>query len=386
MKSVVDLSRAIAADPASARARLEEFTSTRTFPILEGDTATFFFWDGKHTESVQLVHWVFGLESQQSFERIPGTDAFWLAIELPHAARVEYKFKVTRGHRSGWFRDPHNPLKAYDPFGSNSVCPMPGYVVPRWTEPDEGCRQGRIETFELDCATFGDRRTVTVYLPSEHRPNKAYPLLIVHDGSDYLRYTALKAVLDNLIGRHEVIPLIVAMVDGGNRNEEFGANPKHPAWIVDELLPAVEARYKVLPGPQSRGIMGASFGGVASLWTAWSRPGVFGRLMLQSGSFAFTDVGRHDRGPLWDPVVAFVNELRQKPGKLGGRDVRIYMSCGQFESLIYYNRSLQPLLRGANLDVRYTEAPDGHNWICWRDRLREGLTWLFPGYLWMVYD
>lgn len=386
MKTVVDLSRAIAADHGAAVALLRAFVADRAFPILEGDTATFFFWDGKPTESVHLVHWVFGLESHQAFERIAGTDAFWLAIELPHASRVEYKFKLTRGARSGWVRDPLNPHKAYDPFGSNSVCPMPGYEAPRWVEPEEGCRPGRLESFEVHSAVWGDARTVQVYLPSEHRPNKAYPLMICHDGSDYLRFTALKTVLDNLIGRHEVIPIIVAMVDGGRRNEEFGAHPNHPTWIVDELLPAVERRYKILPGPQNRGIMGASFGGVASLWTAWSRPGVFGRLLLESGSFAFTDVGRHDRGALWDPVVGFVNELRREPQRLGGRDLRVYMSCGQFESLIYYNRSLQPLLRAADLDVRYTEVPDGHNWICWRDRLREALTWLFPGYLWMIYE
>ncbi len=28
----------------------------------------------------------------------------------------------------------------------------------------------------------------------------------------------------------------------------------------------------------------------------------------------------------------------------------------------------------------------GHNWENWRDRLREGLSWLFPGPLWMVYE
>jgi enterochelin esterase-like enzyme len=36
--------------------------------------------------------------------------------------------------------------------------------------------------------------------------------------------------------------------------------------------------------------------------------------------------------------------------------------------------------------VRYAEAQDGHNWIAWRDRLREGLTYLFPGHLRMVYE
>ena len=38
------------------------------------------------------------------------------------------------------------------------------------------------------------------------------------------------------------------------------------------------------------------------------------------------------------------------------------------------------------VDVKLVEAQDGHNWENWRDRLRDGLTWLFPGPLWMVYE
>jgi enterochelin esterase family protein len=62
------------------------------------------------------------------------------------------------------------------------------------------------------------------------------------------------------------------------------------------------------------------------------------------------------------------------------------MSCGVFESLIHYNRTLAPGLVRAGVPVRFIEAQDGHNWICWRDRLRDALTWLFPGHLWMVYE
>jgi len=29
---------------------------------------------------------------------------------------------------------------------------------------------------------------------------------------------------------------------------------------------------------------------------------------------------------------------------------------------------------------------DSQDWENWRDRLREGLSWLFPGPLWMVYE
>jgi enterochelin esterase family protein len=38
------------------------------------------------------------------------------------------------------------------------------------------------------------------------------------------------------------------------------------------------------------------------------------------------------------------------------------------------------------MTVRYVEARDGHNWENWRDRLREGLSWLFPGPIGLVYE
>jgi enterochelin esterase family protein len=129
--------------------------------------------------------------------------------------------------------------------------------------------------------------------------------------------------------------------------------------------------------------MGASFGAVSSLHAAWTHPGVFGKLLLQSGSFVFTDIGHHDRGELWDPVVEFVNAFREDPKRI---DAKLFVSCGVFESLIAYNRGLVPLMRRAGLDTRFVESLDGHNWICWRDRLRDGLTWLFPGHLWMTYE
>lgn len=378
--------------PQDALAAVREFHQAHRFPLLSGDTATFFYPGPAGgldpVDEAFLVHWVFGLETRIALAPIGHTGAFGVAVELPHSGRVEYKLELVRGGRHRWTRDPLNPLQAFDPFGSNSVCTMPGYAAPPWADPDPQSRPGRLVSFPLRSKVWGDTRKVRVYLPSEYHPRKAYPLLICHDGSDYLRFAALGTVLDNLISRHEVSPLIVALVDGGARNDEYGAHPDHPRFIVDEVMPAVAARHKISERPQERGLMGASFGAVASAWTAWSRPGVFGRLLLQSGSFVYTDVGRQQRGPLWEPVVGFVNEWRKAPGALftDPRTARIYQSCGTFESLIQYNRGLVPRLRGTGVGLRFEEAADGHNWICWRDRLRAGLTWLFPGHLWMYYE
>jgi enterochelin esterase family protein len=224
---------------------------------------------------------------------------------------------------------------------------------------------------------------LTVYLPARFRQSRRYPLLIVHDGADYLRYASLKVVLDNLIHRLEIAPLIVALTDSANRLAEYAADPRHARFLTEQLLPALEARYPLIGRADARGLMGASFGAVASLYAAWLRPGVYGRLLLQSGSFAFSDIGHHSRGPLFDPVARFVNELRAAPGR---PSEKIFLSCGMYESLIYENRSVFPLLQSTGMDVRFSESRDGHNWENWRDRLREGLSWLFPGPLWMVYE
>ena len=384
MSRVQRLALSLREDGGRAQDHLQGFADEGSFPRVQDNQATFFFWDGKGAEEVTLIHWVFGLESRQAFERLPGSDAFILQLELPTAARVEYKLELVRGGQRHWIRDPRNPLQARDPFGANSVIQMPGYEAPGWIHPLPESQGGELELHVIRSEIWGGPRRIAVYLPFEYRANKRLPLVICHDGTDTLRFASAREVLDNLIRRHEVKPLIVAFVDPGEtRNEEYAANPLQARFLVEEVLPFLERTYAIRPDPAERGLMGASFGAVSALHTAWSYPGVFGRLMLQSGSFAFTDIGTHDRGPLWDPVVSFVNAFRADPGRV---DARMFLSCGCFESLIYYNRSLVPLLRAAGLQVRFVESLDGHNWISWRDRMRDGLTWLFPGHLWMYYE
>ena len=45
-----------------------------------------------------------------------------------------------------------------------------------------------------------------------------------------------------------------------------------------------------------------------------------------------------------------------------------------------------PGIGPGGMTVRYTESRDGHNWENWRDRLGDGLAWLFPGPQKFVYE
>ena len=108
-------------------------------------------------------------------------------------------------------------------------------------------------------------------------------------------------------------------------------------------MPYLTAELPLVDSPVGRTLMGSSFGGVASVSTAARYPDVFGSLLLESASLVFTDIGQdHGGGPVFDPVVKFVNRYRARPRRIADR---IYLTCGMYEPLITPNRSMVTTFR-----------------------------------------
>lgn len=360
---------------------VDQFIQQNKFPLVEPGHVTFVY--RGQAQAVHLRSWISGLDTAQPLVSLEETDLWALTIELPDKSRFEYKFEVEQSGGKQLVLDDLNGVHARDPFGANSVCQGYGYERPGWTLHDPLARSGSLDSFKMTSRSFRETREISIYLPAHFRRNRSYPLLIVHDGLDYLRYADLKQVLDNLIHRFEIPAMIVAMTQSSDRLTEYTGDDRQAQFLGEELLPMIASKFPLLDDSKSRGLAGASLGGVAALHAASRYPQLFGQLLLQSGSFAFSDLGRHKRDPVFDPVVNFVNQYRNAPYPIAEK---IYMSCGIYESLIYENRSLLPVLQDQGMQIFFEEARDAHNWENWRDRLRQGLTWLFPGPLWMVYE
>jgi enterochelin esterase-like enzyme len=345
------------------------------FPIVTEGACTFAF--NGPVISVRLVHFGIGLPDDLAFEPT-GESGWWLlALSVPEGSRIEYKLEVVDSFGTRLVEDPLNPSVASHPFGVNSVCEARGYVAPDWALADPTVEGGRLVEFELDSAALQRHTTTSVYLPAgfTDTPPEHYPLLVVHDGGDYLRYAAAATVLDNLIGRGEMPPTVAAFIHPGERLAEYADDPRHAAHLSAELVPALEASYPLAATPAGRCLMGASFGAVASLSAAWRSPDQFGRLLFQSGSFAGAGQGcRRRPEPLWLPVRQFVQAFLAEPVRVAER---VFVSCGRYESLICENRGMVPVLEGTEASVRFFESMDGHNWACWRDSLGLALPWLF---------
>lgn len=363
--------------------RADRFVARHRSPIVEGSRATF-LWVGEADE-VFVRHRVLGLPDPLGMRRVPHTTLWYVSIDMPPKSRVEYQFEMVRGTvRESYVNDPLNPRLAHGPFGSSSVCAATGYEVPEWTLPDPESRPGELVDHVLQSRAMRRQMHFQVYVPARFVPFVHYPLLIVHDGGDYLEYASMKVVLDNLIHRGEIADLVVAFVPPVNRLVEYANHAPHARFIARELVPFLSDLYPLLQKPSGRTLMGSSFGGIASLSTAVRYPDLFGSLLLQSASLMFTDIAfDHGGGAVFDPVVKFVNAFRAKPRRVADQ---IYQSCGMYEPLITPNRSMATVFRETGMTVRYREARDGHNWENWRDRLRDGLTWLHPGDQRFVYE
>jgi len=166
------------------------------------------------------------------------------------------------------------------------------------------------------------------------------------------------AIAEELIEAKKVAPFIIIFVDPVERMKEYWANDKFAAFMATELVPYIDKNYRTIPSRDARALMGASLGGVISVWTALRHPDVFGRVGGQSTAFWIDD----------ERVVSALNRL---PVADPRKPVRFYFDVGRMESILDVNRRVQTSLRAKGYAVTYREAETGHNWTSWRDRLAD---------------
>jgi len=373
--TATELASRLPLDPALTPEALDQLVFDRGFPLTGEGTTTFAYCGD--AEAVRLVHFGVGLPADLGFERLGDSNWWLLALGLPNGTRLEYQLEVVEGGRARWLEDPLNPYEARNPFGQNSVCRSSGYAVPPWALYDPAAEHGSRRSLTIPSAAMGRAVPVTLYLPASFstEPEHRYPLVVMHDGTDYLHYAAAATVLDNVIHRGLVPEFVVAFCDPVDRLNEYADDERHARFVVEELVPYLEAHLPLIGGRDARCLGGASFGAVATLSTAVRYPETFGRLLLQSGSFAgASGECTEPMDDLWTPVYDFVRRYISAPITIADK---VFMSCGLFEPMITENRAIRPILKDTGMQVVMGEALDGHTWGCWRDHLGVALPWLF---------
>jgi enterochelin esterase-like enzyme len=172
-----------------------------------------------------------------------------------------------------------------------------------------------------------------------------------------------------LIAEGRIRPIALALVEHGDqaRFVEYACSEATVAFLERAVLPLAHAELDLIApdeSPGAFGVLGASMGGLISLYTALRLPHVFGRVLSQSGGFGFDLAGR-------EPFILDYARMRRETS------LKIWMDVGRFESLLEPNRRMRAALDGAGYDVSYREYAGGHNYTAWRDDVVAGLEALF---------
>lgn len=331
-------------------------------PIIEGNRVTF-IWQGK--TAPQLINDVHGWEDHPQKMRHIEMGLWGYSMELPIDAYLEYSFYEpdTKKH----VVDPLNKNTIYNGLGNyNHFFYMPEHSPTRLTIQKRNVPRGKVTHHQVETWMLADngQRDAYLYRPPVKEP---VPLLIVYDGVDYLERGNLNIIVDNLIHEKRIQPIAMAFLQngGGHRGVEYACSDATIMWLDHVILPLVHKKLNLLDTAKHSGsycILGASFGGLMSMYTGLRMPEIFGKVISQSG--VFESEGRD---------FAAVDLIRAKHS----HEIKIWMDVGLFDWLLEDNRRLQPILRENGYDVTYQEFSGGHNYTCWRNEVWIALERMF---------
>jgi predicted alpha/beta superfamily hydrolase len=191
-------------------------------------------------------------------------------------------------------------------------------VATAWARP-VSTLAGDLRVHDFTSRVFGNTRKLRVLLPDGYdRPENAarrYPVLYLNDGQNLFdtataMFNPAEWQVDEavraLAAGGRIQPLIVVGVDNAGRRgrpreylpyvDEFLQPPvpdpqgrHYPAFLADEVMPFVNARYRTRTDIDGTGVGGSSYGALAALYTVVARPGVFGQLLVESPSIYVDD-------------------------------------------------------------------------------------------------
>jgi enterochelin esterase family protein len=293
-----------------------------------------------------------------------------LELEPPPVDRLEYLLELEyRDGRVERIPDPGNPLRAPGAFGEKSVIEYPEYEAPAWVGDDDS-ETGDLRTLTLPSRLLRRTTDSLLWSAAETDPAEPLPLLLVHDGPDYVEYSGLLRLLDHLVAFAELPPCRAALLPPPiDRNEMYSASVRYARVLAEDWLPALADAAPFRGRPVA---IGASLGALSLLHAHWTTPGLLAGLFLQSGSFFRRRFDAHESHVArFDRIARFVSTVAG--GSAGPEPIPVTLTCGAGEENLDNNRFLAAALAARGWDVPLVEHRDAHNWTSWRDALHPHL-------------
>jgi enterochelin esterase-like enzyme len=256
-----------------------------------------------------------------------------------------------------------------------------------------------IDTCTVYSKILGMNRKYSIYLPPDYNnAARAYPVLyLLHgatdDNSGWVQFGEVQRITDEAIKTGVSAPMVIIMpdADSGVMGYSNSANGKwrYEDFFFEELIPAVEKRFKIKSAKRYRAVAGLSMGGGGSFMYALHRPDMFSSscpLSAYVGPLDTTEMKSFVSRPstkdasdqqlmAWFDQYSIVNYIKNsKDEKL--KSVNWYIDCGDDDFLFEGNSLIHIAFKKRNIPHEYRVRDGGHSWSYWRTSLPHVLSFV----------
>jgi enterochelin esterase family protein len=244
-----------------------------------------------------------------------------------------------------------------------------------------------------------------VYTPPDYdRSKDLYPVLyLLHgwggDEEEWTNAGYLPQIMDGLLAEKKIQPMLVVMPNGhpdepaaphvlpGARRPTLpGADvsERHTRLssqgLLDDVIPFVEANYRVKTSRENRAIAGLSMGGEQAVFIGLNHLDRFAWIGSFSGAFVMLPGRTAPSAPGDTGITSSVlaQNFPQLSATANQQLHLLYFSCGTDDTLLAVNRDMKNWLKSKQIAFVDVETPGyAHVWRYWRVSLIEFAPQLF---------
>ena len=240
---------------------------------------------------------------------------------------------------------------------------------------------GRVETVRFQSKIVGASLPYQAILPADYNTatTTRYPVLYLLHGltGHYSDWVSRSNVADYA----RQYRIIVVTPEG---NDSWYID-KYESYILEELIPDVQQRYRTIEARYGRAIAGLSMGGYGAIKFGLKSPQTFAFAGSMSGAFGVTRFTEKDVPQLWHASLKLFGPLDSETRKTndlfeivnGLPPARInslpffYFDCGTEDAPYIFtsNRDLAKLMFDKKIPHEFRELPGDHSWAYWDQQI-----------------
>lgn len=252
----------------------------------------------------------------------------------------------------------------------------------------------RVEQVAFESKLIGQSLPYNVVLPAGYDAKTAaqtrYPVLyLLHGlGGSANDWVSNRAHVSEYASRYSMIVVVPEGRDGWY-TDGVAPNDKFESYVVEELLPDVQRRFRTIEAREGRAVAGLSMGGYGALKFGLKYPDKFIFAASMSGALAAAAwVSEMPLPAFLKPSITRVYGAADSPVRPANDIYKIvralppervaslpyfYLDCGTEDGLLSYNRDFAALLVEHKIPHEYRQLPGTHSWPYWDRQVQEVL-------------